>query len=395
MPAGTEEGEAIPGSPGRRGGDEWADRPRGPGIRFARIGTHPLQIQPRGFSLSARPVLALDVGGTHIRTAVVLDDGSRAAVARGRTPVARGPAAVIDACEGALKKSLDGVAPEIRKGILGIGISSPGPVNPWRGVVVETPNMGPEFKNVPLADELCRRLGLPAFLERDTNVAALGEMAFGAARGVADFIYLTVSTGVGGAIVSEGRIFHGPDGTAGELGHMPVAMEGAVCGCGGVGHLEAFMGGANIARMARAAATAGTSPFLAERAATKGLDCLEARDVAEGEDAGDDACRQIMERGRRAFAVACVGFVDALNPSRIVVGGAIADAQGERLLGPARAEVAATAFRTPRSRVQIVHAELGGDVGLAGAHPLVIARLGDPAWQCGPLDPGAVERVTL
>jgi len=90
-----------------------------------------------------------------------------------------------------------------------------------------------------------------------------------------------------------------------------------------------------------------------------------------------------MERGRRAFAVACVGFVDALNPTRIVIGGAISDAQGERLLGPARAEVAATAFRTPRSRVKIVHAELGGDVGLAGGHPLVIARLGDPAWRGG------------
>lgn len=115
---------------------------------------------------------------------------------------------------------------DVRSRIAGIGISSPGPVDPWRGVVVQTPNMGPDFVNVPIAPELGSRLGLPAFLERDTNVAALGEMAFGAARDCLDFIYLTVSTGVGGAIVSEGRIFHGPDGTAGELGHTPVAMEG-------------------------------------------------------------------------------------------------------------------------------------------------------------------------
>jgi glucokinase len=242
--------------------------------------------------------------------------------------------------------------------------------------------MGPDFIDVPIAAELGTRLGLPAFLERDTNVAALGEMAFGAARDCPDFIYLTVSTGVGGAIVSEGRIFHGPDGTAGELGHTPVSMDG-VCGCGAVGHLEAFIGGNAMARTAREAVDEGTSPFLAARAAAKGIAAIEARDVAEGEDAGDEACRLIMERGRRAFAVACVGFVDALNPSRIVVGGAISDAQGERLLGPARAEVAATAFRTPRSRVQIVHAELGADVGLAGGHPLVIARLGDPAWRGG------------
>jgi len=245
--------------------------------------------------------------------------------------------------------------------------------------------MGPGFNDVPIAAELGARLGLPVYLDRDTNVAALGEMAFGAARDCEDFIYLTVSTGVGGAIVIEGRILHGPDGTAGELGHTPVSMEGQ-CGCGAVGCLEAFIGGAAMARTARQAVADGQSPFLAARAARaaqKGIDAIEARDVAEGEDAGDETCRNIMERGRRAFAVACVGFVDALNPTRIVVGGAISDAQGERLLGPARAAVAATAFRTPRSRVQIVHAELGADVGLAGGHSLVIARLGDPAWRGG------------
>jgi glucokinase len=311
-----------------------------------------------------------------------MDDGSRLYHVRSRTPVAEGPAAILDACEAALRAARGEVAADIGNSIVGIGISTPGPVDPWRGVVVQTPNMGPDFVDVPIAGELGKRLGLPAFLERDTNVAALGEMAFGAARDCPDFIYLTVSTGVGGAIVSEGRIFHGPDGTAGELGHTPVSMDG-LCNCGAVGHLEAFLGGAAMARYAREAVSDGTSPFLAARAARNGLDAIEAVDIAEGEDAGDEVCRTIMERGRRAFAVACVGFVDALNPTRIVVGGAISDAQGERLLGPARTEVATTAFRTPRSRVQIVRAELGADVGLAGGHPLVIARLGDPAWQPG------------
>jgi glucokinase len=307
-------------------------------------------------------------------------------VVRGRTPIADGPAAILHACEAALRKVRGQVGIEVQDAVLGIGISTPGPLNPWRGVVLETPNMGPRFVDVPIASELGGRLGLPAFLERDTNVAALGEMAFGAARDCRDFIYLTVSTGVGGAIVSEGRIFHGPDGTAGELGHTPVATDG-LCTCGAVGHLEGIVSGAGMAQIARAVVAEGGSPFLAARVAQKGVDAIEARDIAEGEDAGDEACRKIMERGRRAFAVACVGFVNALNPSRIVVGGAIADAQGDRLLGPARTEVAATAFRTPRSRVQIVHAELGADVGLAGGHPLVIARLGDPAWRGGRATP--------
>ena len=300
--------------------------------------------------------------------------------ARGRTPVQDGPEAIVRACADALKAARAGAPAELSEALAGVGISSPGPVDPFRGVVVQTPNMGPNFHDVPLAAAIGEDLGLPTFLERDANVAALGEMAFGAARDCRDFIYLTVSTGVGGAIVTDGRILHGPDGMAGELGHTPVAME-EVCGCGAVGHLEAFVGGNAMARKARQAVDEGRSPFLAARAAKKGIDAIEARDVAEGENAGDEACHQILERGRRAFAVACVGFVDALNPSRIVVGGAIADGQGERLLGPAREEVASTAFRTPRSRVKIVPAELGGDVGLAGCHPLVISRLGDPAWQ--------------
>jgi glucokinase len=326
------------------------------------------------------------MGGTHIRAAVVTDDGSRLAVVRGRTPVVAGPAAILDACEAALRKVLGQVGSDVQDAVAGIGISSPGPLDPWRGVVLETPNMGREFLDVPIVAEMSSRLGMPTFLERDTNVAALGEMAFGAARDCPDFIYLTVSTGVGGAIVSEGRIFHGPDGTAGELGHTPVAMDG-ICTCGAVGHLEGIVSGAGMSNIARALMAQGSSPFLSARAAQKGVDAIEARDIAEGEDAGDETCRSIMERGRHAFAVACVGFVNALNPTRIVVGGAIADAQGERLLGPARAEVAATAFRTPRSRVQIVHAELGADVGLAGGHPLVIARLGDPAWRGGRATP--------
>lgn len=324
-------------------------------------------------------MLALDVGGTHIRGAVVIEDGTRVSRSQGSTPVAEGPEAILAACADALRQARDAAPAELRDKIVGVGISSPGPVDPYRGLVVQTPNMGPEFHDVPIAREVGAALGLPAFLERDANVAALGEMAFGAARGCRDFIYLTVSTGVGGSIVSEGRIFHGPDGMAGELGHTPVAMEG-VCGCGAVGHLEAYVGGNAMARTARQKVAEGLSPFLAARAAEKGIDEIDARDIADGEEAGDQACHEILERGRRAFAVACVGFVDGLNPSKIVVGGAIADAQGERLLGPARAEVAATAFRVPRSRVQIVAAELGGDVGLAGCHPLVIARLADPDW---------------
>ena len=203
-----------------------------------------------------------------------------------RPPVGDGPDAVLAACASALQESRAGVDESTRSGLLAIGVSSPGPVDPWRGVIVDPPNLGPDFHSIPIAAVLSKELALPVFLDRDTNVAALGEMAFGAARGCTDFLYLTVSTGFGGAIVADGRLIHGPDGMAGEVGHMQVELDGPLCGCGGVGHVEALCSGRALARDAAAAAPGRRSPFLAGRAAAKAPAALDARDVAEGAAAG-------------------------------------------------------------------------------------------------------------
>ncbi len=353
----------------------------------------------------SRPVLALDLGATQLRAATVLPDGNRLTRQAIPTPGRAGPGAVVRACIETLQAALAGAPSEIRAAITGIGISSPGPVDPWTGRLVSPPNIGPGFSDIPLAAELERALGLPAYLDRDTNVAALGERAFGAARGVDDFLYITVSTGVGGAIVAGGELLHGPDGMAGELGHVSIELDGPRCGCGGSGHLEAISSGVALARDARAAAADGSSPFLAARAAaaraataqapgasadpgvgnsdSEALAGLDARAVAEGEEAGDPACAALMDHARRAFAMACAGFVNAFNPDLIVVGGSIAEHQGERLLGPARDEIRRGSFRVPGARVRLVPAELGRDVGLAGCQPLVEARLGDDRWRSG------------
>ncbi len=242
-------------------------------------------------------------------------------------------------------------------------------------MILETPNLGLRFRDIPIAAELAAAEGLPAFLDRDTNVAALGEHAFGAARGVDDFIYLTVSTGVGGAIMLAGELLHGPDGLAGELGHVPVEMDGPRCGCGGIGHVEAIAAGVSLAREATAIVLADASPFLAERAKRQGADELSAKDVVEGCRAGDPACVRLVDRARRALAAACVGYVNAFNPHRIVIGGAIAEAEGDDLLDVIRAAISTEAFEVLARRVTVVPAALGGDVSLAGAQPLVMGRI--------------------
>jgi glucokinase len=344
------------------------------------MGRPPVLPEPRFTLLSRTPVLALDLGGTLIRAAVVQSDGSRLARTEMETPTEDGPAAVVRACVEAVAEARSKVPADVAASIVGVGISSPGPVDPARGIIVEPPNLGPEFRNVMLADDVSRAQGLPAFLERDTNIAALGEHAFGAARGVDDFIYLTVSTGVGGSIVTGGQLLHGPDGLAGELGHVPVSLDGPRCGCGGIGHVEAYASGAGLAREARALVAADASQFLTDRARRLGgPNELSAKDVAEGALAGDRACTELMDRARRAVAAACVGYVNAFNPHRIVIGGSIAEAEGDRLLGPIREAIARESFEAMSRHVRVVPAALGGDVSLAGAYPLVISRLAEAA----------------
>jgi glucokinase len=336
-------------------------------------------------------LLALDLGGTQVRAAAVSPEGVVTGVRRAQTPVADGPRAIEAACV----RLLRGVASEVPV-VAAVGISSAGPVDPWRGVVTDPPNLGPVFRDVPLASVVEEALGVPTFLDRDTQLAAVGEGTLGAARGSRDFIYVTISTGLGGAVVSGGRLLRGPDGTAGELGHLTVDLDGPACGCGARGHLEAIASGRAIASAGEAAARSGASPLLAARLeATGTAGSLSARDVAEASDAGDAAAGAILERAFEAFAAAAVSLVDVFNPERIVVGGSLAEAMPERFFEPARAAIAAHAFRDPGRRVRIVRAALGPDVSLVGAAVAAAVRAGiareiglAPDFEGADLDPG-------
>jgi len=327
--------------------------------------------------LNGRAVLALDIGASRIRAGVVASDGRVLARSAGGTPGSHGPAAVLDAAIHHVRTARDAVDRTTRDGLSGLGISAPGPLDPRRGRLVEPPNIGPGFEYMALTGPLGEAFGLPAVLERDTVVAALAEGAFGAARGARDFLYITVSTGLGGAIVADGRVLGGADGVAGEIGHQPVDLDGPPCGCGARGHLEALSSGSGIARRAVAAIAAGEAPSLADHARRIAPAPLQAVDVAAVAEAGDAVAVRLMNDGRQAFAQAMVGLVNVLNPELIVVGGGLARGEGERLLGPARNAVQRLAFSIPGRRVRIVEAALGDDVGLVGAQPLVAERLRD------------------
>jgi len=309
----------------------------------------------------------------------VLPDGTLASRADATTRVAAGPEAVLADAVAVLRHVRDAAPFTVARAIIAVGLSAPGPLDPSTGMLVQPPNLGPAFRDVPFGGPIGEALGLPAFLDRDTNVALLGELHFGAAQGARDVLYVTVSTGIGGAILAHGELLTGPDGVAGELGHVVVDFDGPPCGCGGRGHLETYSSGVGIVRAARVAIEAGVAPGLAALERRLLPASLSARDVAEAEDAGDEAASAVMATARTAFAAAMVGLVNVFTPELIVVGGSIARGQGERWLRPARDEVRRVAFRIPAARVRIVPAALGDDVGLVGAVGLVAARLGGAA----------------
>jgi glucokinase len=329
-----------------------------------------------------QPILAIDLGGTRIRAAYV----SPALVVASRRAVDTNDEEGVDAvvqriCSlaGDVKAAAHGAGlPDP----VGIGISSPGPLDPWRGVVVAPPNLA-GWHDVPLVSRVEATIGLPTFLERDTNVAIMAEWRHGAARGSDDAIYITVSTGIGGGIVIDGRPLIGKDGTAGEVGHITVEIDGPICGDGSPGHAEAIGSGTALAREGRALLESGASARLAEIFHGSGAAELGADHVAQAADQGDAACQALLDRAWVAIGAMCASLVNVLNPEVIVIGGSIAMHRPE-LFDVVRREVTRRAFPAPARRVRVLPAEHGDDVGLIGLLPIVNERLHDPAFRRGP-----------
>jgi glucokinase len=329
-------------------------------------------------------VLALDLGGTQIRAAVVRADGTRIGRAASVTPLSGGPAAIITTCIRTLQQARAAAHaenPAATARIVGIGISAPGPLDPWRGIAVETPNLGPTFPGTDLAGPISAALHLPALLEHDTKVAILGERAFGAGRGIDDLLYITISTGLGGAVISDGRLYTGPDDTGIEIGHAPITLDGPRCSCGGIGHLEAHASGVALARTGGEAAASGASPWLAAWLAAHPKGQVSAKEVTEGAAAGDRVAQGLIDHALLAISRAVAGFVNVFNPTRIIIGGSFAEAHWEGLHSRIQGEIGDNSFEVPGRRVSVHPAELGGDVSLAGCHPMVVGRIGNPEWE--------------
>ena len=313
------------------------------------------------------PVVAIDLGGTKIRAAVVDAAGRILGEDRRPTLADEGQAAVLDRMAESAHRAiaLSGLA---HGDLVAVGVSAPGPCDFDRGVLLQPPNL-PGWEAVPLGTLIQERLGLPAVLENDANAAALGELRLGAGQGARHLIYLTVSTGIGGGLILDGRIYHGAGGAAGEVGHVTVDEQGPLHSCGMRGCLEVMASGTAMGRLGQEAADAGRSAALA-RAAARGE--VTAVDVHEAADAGDPAAIEIVAAAAHYLGVGLAGFINIFNPHAIVIGGGVAMAMGAQLLDPAFALARSRAFKLPARSVRFRTAALEGRAEALGV--AILAR---------------------
>lgn len=304
------------------------------------------------------------IGATSVSVAVT--DG-RLGVLRMRTEpcdVRTGPETVLATALDLTREALD------EEGVdraAGVGIGVPGPVDFDRGVSVSPPIM-PGWDGYPVRDAVSRELGCPVLLDNDVNVMALGEQHSGVARSVEHFLFVKIGTGIGCGIVVGGQLYRGVDGCAGDIGHIRVEEFGPICACGNTGCLEAFFGGAALARDVTAAARAARSENLARMLEEKGE--LTAEDVSTAVAQGDAVAVQLVRDGGRRVGDVLASLVSFFNPGLIVIGGGVT-ALGHPLLAEIRGVIYRRSLPLATGNLPIVLSELGEEAGVVGAARLI------------------------
>lgn len=315
----------------------------------------------------SRTVLAADFGGTHLRAAVIDEDGQLLQRVDHATPDTGSPQDAIARVVGLLAEASAAASPTP----LGVCIATAGLINADEGKVILAPNIA-GFRNLVLTTPVSERLGIPAFIENDASAAALGEFRFGAGRGTRHLLHATLGTGIGGGIVIDGKLYRGARGLAGEIGHIILNPSGPKCNCGSRGCLEAMVSGVAFAERARKILEQGKSRVLHE---IVGYGDPTAQHLYLAASKGDSLCEAEIRHGGHLLGLGMGSLVNVLNPDAVTLSGGLL-AMGEMLLGPMREAMYSLAYG-PAAGTLLRLSTLGEDAGLLGAAAVAFERLGN------------------
>ncbi len=306
--------------------------------------------------------MAVDIGGTQIRVATYAIDSTKPLqIKKIPTKAAKSEPYT------RLVQAIESIWP-VDGHVLCISAAIPGPVDPETGIIASTPNIE-GWEDFPLADNLREHFSVPVYLGNDANLAALGEWWFGAGKGHKDVLYLTVSTGIGGGVITNNCLLEGTHGMATELGHVTVLPHGPMCGCGHRGHLEAIAAGPAIVRYVNEQLSAGKKSILVQSLN------LSARKISEAAHAGDALAIAALARAGNYIGQALADFLVIFNPSIVIFGGGVSFS-GELLFNPMREALKKSVMdQAYLQGLEITTAKLGDDAGLLGALALAISKI--------------------
>jgi len=309
-----------------------------------------------------KKALGIDIGGTDIKLGIVSTEGEIVESGKIPTLAAEGSRQVVERVVEWLEENRSG-----HEGTVAAGIGCAGLVDGSRGYLYYSPNL-PGWVDLDLCGLFSSTLGMPVTVDNDANCAAWGEYVHGAGRGTRHFVCLTLGTGIGGGVVTGGRLYRGSHGMAGEIGHQVIDVAGPRCSCGTVGCLEAMANASSIVSRARSAIAAGAESVLVDS------DSLTSRDIGAAAAEGDAVAIEALAAAGRALGTGLANIVHILDPEVIAIGGGVAGA-GELILGPARESMRVQLMADILDAVKVVPAELGNMASLVGASMMALRKM--------------------
>ncbi len=316
----------------------------------------------RAVSLSADAglVVGVDFGHSHLRVAI--GNLAHKVLSEDAEPidVDASSAEGLDRAEAMVRRLVETASAGTgRAKVIGVGLGVPGPIDIGTGVLGSTAIL-PGWAGTNPRDDLAARLGVPVYVDNDANLGALGEQVWGAGHGAEDLAYIKVASGVGAGLVISGQVYRGPGGTAGEIGHITLDESGPVCRCGNRGCLETFTAARYVL------------PLLTP---THGAGLTMERMVRLAQE-GDPGCRRVIADVGRHIGSGVASLCNLLNPSRVVLGGDLAEA-GDLVLDPVRDSVARYAIPSAARQLTVLPGELGSRAEVLGALALVLSEMGE------------------